>query len=114
LDLANLFIRGSREQGGPQRTEPVHQGIEPLLEERDNARGEASAPLPRLEEYGTGSDRTPEGGTMSEELLNLDLLKNEELDGEGHAKKDSAEGATEAKGDDEVEAHLLSENLLDL
>jgi len=51
---------------------------------------------------------------MSEELLNLDLLKNEELDVEGHAKKDSAEGATEAKGDDEVEAHLLSENLLDL
>jgi len=63
---------------------------------------------------GTGSDRTPEGGTMSEELLNLDLLKNEELDVEGHAKKDSAEEATEAKGDDEVEAHLLSENLLDL
>jgi hypothetical protein len=51
---------------------------------------------------------------MSEELLNLDLLKNEELDVEGHAKKDSAEEATEAKGDDEVEAHLLSENLLDL
>ena len=50
LDLANLVIRGSREQGGPQRTEPVHQGIEPLLEERDNARGEASTPLPRLEE----------------------------------------------------------------
>jgi hypothetical protein len=53
---------------------------------------------------------------MSEELLNLssDLLRNEELDVEGHAKKDSAEEATEAKGDDEVEAHLLNENLLDL
>ena len=52
---------------------------------------------------------------MSDELLNLDLLKNEELDVEGHAKKESAEEATEAKGDDEVEAHLLpDENLLDL
>jgi hypothetical protein len=44
---------------------------------------------------------------MSDELLNLDLLKNEELDVEGHAK-----GSAEDKGDDEVEAHLLNENLL--
>jgi hypothetical protein len=47
---------------------------------------------------------------MSDELLNLssDLLKNEELDVEGHAKKESDED----KGDDEVEAHLLNQNLL--
>lgn len=47
---------------------------------------------------------------MSDELLNLssDLLKNEELDVEGHARNESAED----KGDDEVEAHLLNENLL--
>jgi hypothetical protein len=45
---------------------------------------------------------------MSEELLTLssDLLKNEELDVESHAKE------AEDKGDDEVEAHLLDENLL--
>jgi hypothetical protein len=50
---------------------------------------------------------------MSEELLNLsgDLLKNEELDVEGHVKNKGAEDAREDKGD-EVEAHLLNENLL--
>ena len=51
---------------------------------------------------------------MSDELLNLsgDLLKNEELDVEGHVKK-GAEDASEETGEDEVEAHLLNENLLD-
>jgi hypothetical protein len=50
---------------------------------------------------------------MSDELLNLsgDLLKNEELDVEGHVKK-GAEDASEDTGDAEVEAHLLNENLL--
>jgi hypothetical protein len=52
---------------------------------------------------------------MSDELLNLsgDLLKNEELDVEGHVKSEGAEKAPdEDKGDNEVEAHLLHENLL--
>jgi len=51
---------------------------------------------------------------MSDELLNLsgNLLKNEELDVEGHVKKEGAEDASGAKGDDEVEAHLLNEDLL--
>jgi hypothetical protein len=51
---------------------------------------------------------------MSEELLNLpgDLLENEELDVEGHVKNKGAEDASEDTGD-EVEAHLLNENLLD-
>jgi hypothetical protein len=44
------------------------------------------------------------GGGVSDELLNL----NEELDVEGHIKKD---GTDEEKG--EVEAHLLDTNLLD-
>jgi hypothetical protein len=48
---------------------------------------------------------------MSDELLNRDLL-NEELDVEGHVKKTGAEGASAETGDDEVEAHLLKENLL--
>ena len=49
---------------------------------------------------------------MSEELnLSSDLLKNEELDVEGHVKK-GAEGASEEAGDAEVEAHLLNEKLL--
>jgi hypothetical protein len=59
---------------------------------------------------------------MSDELLNLssDLLKNEELDVEGHVKNEGAEDAPEDKGESEVEAHLLlnenllNENLLDL
>ena len=52
---------------------------------------------------------------MSDELLNLssDLLKNEELDVEGHGKNEGAEEAPEGTGDDEVEAHLLNDNLLD-
>ena len=52
---------------------------------------------------------------MSDELLNLssDLLKNEELDVEGHGKNEGAEEAREGNGDDEVEAHLLNDNLLD-
>ena len=45
---------------------------------------------------------------MSEELL-----KNEELDVEGHVKSDGAEQAPEGTGDDEVEAHLLNDKLLD-
>jgi hypothetical protein len=50
---------------------------------------------------------------MSEELnLSSDLLKNEELDVEGHVKKTGAEGASAETGDGEVEAHLLNENLL--
>jgi hypothetical protein len=51
---------------------------------------------------------------MSDELLNLssDLLKNEELDVEGHVKNKGAEAASEETGDDEVEAHLLNDNLL--
>ena len=59
---------------------------------------------------------------MSDELLNLssDLLKNEELDVEGHVKNEGAEDAPEDKGENEVEAHLLlnenllNDNLLDL
>ena len=54
---------------------------------------------------------------MSEELLNLssDLLKNEELDVEGHVSNEGAEDAPEDKGENEVESHLLlNENLLDL
>jgi hypothetical protein len=49
---------------------------------------------------------------MSDELLNLssDLL-NEELDVEGHVKNTGAEGASEDTGDD-VEAHMLNQNLL--
>ena len=50
---------------------------------------------------------------MSEELnLSSDLLKNEELDVEGHVRKRDAEGASAETGDDEVEAHLLNEKLL--
>jgi hypothetical protein len=49
---------------------------------------------------------------MSEELnLSSNLLKNEELDVEGHMKREGAEGA-EDTGDDEVEAHLLNNSLL--
>ena len=49
---------------------------------------------------------------MSEELnLSSDLLKNEELDVEGHMKREDAEGAEDG-GDDEVEAHLLNNSLL--
>lgn len=49
---------------------------------------------------------------MSEELnASSDLLKNEELDVEGHAMKQGAEEA-EDNDDDEVEAHLLNNNLL--
>lgn len=52
---------------------------------------------------------------MSDELLNLsgELLKNEELDVEGHVKKGTDE-PIEDKDKDEVEAHLLQEDLLDL
>ena len=51
---------------------------------------------------------------MSDESLNLsnELLKNEELDVEGHLK-DGA-GEPEDKSADEVEAHLLDQNPLDL
>jgi hypothetical protein len=51
---------------------------------------------------------------MSDELLNLDLdnelLKNEELDVEGHLKEGSGEPSEDQ---DEVEGHLLDQNLLD-
>lgn len=48
---------------------------------------------------------------MSDEPLNLsnELLKNQELDVEGHLK----DGADEAEGADEVEGHLLDQKLLD-
>jgi hypothetical protein len=47
---------------------------------------------------------------MSEELnLSSDLLKNEELDVEGHMKR---EGAEEAEEENDVEGHLLNNNLL--
>jgi hypothetical protein len=50
---------------------------------------------------------------MSDELLNLsnELLKNEELDVEGHIKK-SKDEPREDKDADDVEAHLLDQNLL--
>jgi hypothetical protein len=56
---------------------------------------------------------------MSDELLNLsnELLKNEDLDIEAHAKTgadESAEGKDEGKDEGEVEAHLLNEDLLEL
>ncbi len=48
-----------------------------------------------------------EGGTMSDELLNKELLKNEELDVEGHVKKSvNEEPSAEEKDEDEVEAHV--------
>lgn len=44
---------------------------------------------------------------MSDELLNKELLKNEELDVEGHVKKSANdEPASEDKDEDEVEAHV--------
>ena len=44
---------------------------------------------------------------MSDELnLNNDLLKNEELDVEGHAKKAVNQEPADDKDDDEVEAHV--------
>jgi CRP-like cAMP-binding protein/predicted MFS family arabinose efflux permease len=47
------------------------------------------------------------GGPMSDELLNKELLKNEDLDVEGHVKKSvSDEPASEDKDEDEVEAHV--------
>jgi hypothetical protein len=51
---------------------------------------------------------------MSDESLNLsnELLKSEELDVEGHLKDGADE--PEDKSTDEVEAHLLDQNLLDL
>jgi hypothetical protein len=54
------------------------------------------------------------GGDMSDEPLNLsnELLKSEELDVEGHLKDGADE--SEDKGADEVEGHLLDQNLLDL
>jgi hypothetical protein len=49
---------------------------------------------------------------MSEELnLSSDRLRNEELDVEGHMKREGAEDA-EDKDENEVEAHLLNNNLL--
>ena len=48
---------------------------------------------------------------MSDELLNKELLKNEELDVEGHVKKNvSDEPKTEDKDEDEVEAHVRKAN----
>jgi hypothetical protein len=51
---------------------------------------------------------------MSDELLNLsnELLKNEDLDIEAHAK--SAGESAEGNDAGEVEAHLLNEDLLEL
>jgi MFS family permease len=62
------------------------------------ASGKIRAPQ-RRQDYG--------GGPMSDELLNKELLKNEELDVEGHVKKSvSDEPASEDKDEDEVEAHV--------
>jgi hypothetical protein len=50
---------------------------------------------------------------MSEELnLSSNLLSDAELDVEGHMKKERAAEEPEDDGDDEVEAHLLDNNLL--
>jgi hypothetical protein len=43
---------------------------------------------------------------MSDELLRNELLKNEELDVEGHVKKGITDEPAEEKDDDEVEAHV--------
>jgi hypothetical protein len=81
--------------------------LNPLSKSETMPAGKLLLPQRVWRSNGTGSGASLEGGTMSDELLNLDLLKNEELDVEGHAK-----GSAEDKGDDEVEAHLLNENLL--
>jgi CRP-like cAMP-binding protein len=47
-----------------------------------------------------------EGGAMSDELLNKELLLNQELDVEGHVKQASSDEPAEEKDDDEVEAHV--------
>jgi hypothetical protein len=47
-----------------------------------------------------------EGGAMSDELLNNELLLNQELDVEGHVKQASSDEPAEEKDDDEVEAHV--------
>ncbi len=55
---------------------------------------------------------------MSDEPLNLsnELLKNEELDVEGHLKDgaDESEDKGEVEGTCSTRAHLLDQNLLDL
>ena len=50
---------------------------------------------------------------MSDEPLNLsnELLKNEDLDVEGHLKDGADDSEDESSG--EVEGHLLDQNLLD-
>jgi CRP-like cAMP-binding protein len=65
---------------------------------------DASARLDRQERQ-TGR-KDSEGGTMSDELLNNELLKNEDLDVEGHVKKSVSDEPSEDKDDDEVEAHV--------
>jgi hypothetical protein len=65
------------------------------------------------QQHGSGATRTPEGGDKSEELnLSSNLLSDAELDVEGHMKKERAAEEPEDDGDDEVEAHLLDNNLL--
>jgi len=63
--------------------------------------------------HASGEVRAPHGrkdsggGPMSDELLNKELLKNEELDVEGHVRKHANdEPASEDKDEDEVEAHV--------
>jgi CRP-like cAMP-binding protein len=47
------------------------------------------------------------GGTMSDELLNKELLQNEDLDVEGHVRRSEIEEPkAEDKDEDEVEAHV--------
>ena len=48
---------------------------------------------------------------MSDELLNNELLKNEDLDVEGHVKKSVSDEPSEDKDDDEVEAHVRKSNV---
>jgi MFS family permease len=60
----------------------------------------------------SGRMRAPEGrkdsggGTMSDELLRNELLKNEDLEVEGHVKKSVSDEPAEDTDDDEVEAHV--------
>jgi hypothetical protein len=43
---------------------------------------------------------------MSDELLRNELLKNEELDVEGHVKKGVTDEPSEDKEEDDVEGHV--------
>jgi hypothetical protein len=68
----------------------------------------------RFRDSATGRDAFSKGGDMSDEPLNLSsgLLRNEELDVQAHIKQSSDESEPEPEDKDEVEAHLLDQNLL--